>query len=141
MDRKRFIRILDDQKLPTQEEIRAAYNDFFNLYLDETSQESNLHTNLLEMIYFREIFIVYTSRRHFLRSKKKSTLPFLCSQGSSTLVGTYTNCRIADAISSNRICNRQRRGRCIYNLLESETRQASLNRNFGCFGMSWSFPR
>lgn len=108
MDRKRFIRILDEQKLPTQEEIRAAYNDFFKLFLDETSQESNLNTNLLEMIYFREIFIAYTSRRHFLRSKKKSTLPFLCSQGSSTLVGTYTNCRIADAIPSNRICNKKR---------------------------------
>lgn len=79
MDRKRFIRILDEQKLPTQEEIRAAYNDFFKLYLDETSQESNLYTNLLEMIYFREIFIAHTSRRQFLRSKKKSTLPFLCT--------------------------------------------------------------
>lgn len=108
MDRKRFIRILDEQKLPTQEEIRAAYNDFFKLYLDETSQETNLNTNLLEMIYFRDIFIAYTCRRDFLRSKKKSTLPFLCTQGSSTLVGTYTNCRIADAISSNRICNKKR---------------------------------
>lgn len=141
MDRKRFIRILDEQKLPTKEEIQAAYNDFFKLYLDETSQESNLHANLLEMIYFREIFIVYTSRRHFLRSKKKSTLPFLCTQCRSTLIGTYTNCRNADAISSNRICNKKRRGRCIYNFLEFETRQASLNRNFGRFGVSWSFPR
>lgn len=96
---------MDEQKLPTQEEIRAAYNDFFNLYIEETSEESNLYSNFKEMLYLRDILIIYTSRRHFLRSKKKSTVPFLCTQGYCTFVCAYTNCRIADAIPSNKNSN------------------------------------